>query len=70
MICSPNPAGFFSDYFYVLGHIAIADKLGMLPFVDMQNYPSLYSEDDYVNGTLNSWEYYFNNCGAYNIDEV
>lgn len=27
--------------------------------VDMQNYPTLYKEDDAVDGVTNQWEYYF-----------
>lgn len=52
-------SGFFSNYFYVLGHIIQAEKQGMKCVVDMQNYKTCYSEDALVNGTSNAWEYYF-----------
>lgn len=56
-------AGFFSNYFWVLGHIEFAKKLGYIPVVDMENYPVLYSEEKAVNGTKNAWNYYFENVG-------
>lgn len=59
IICRPHPAGFFSDFFYVLGHMIIADDMGLIPYVDMANWPSLYSEEVPINNTSNAWEYYF-----------
>lgn len=59
IIRKPHPAGFFSDYFFVLGHCMIAQKLGLKPCVDMETVPSLYSEECEVSGTRNAWEYYF-----------
>ena len=59
-------AGFFSNYFWVLGHIEFAKKIGYIPVVDMENYPVLYSEDEAVNGTKNAWNYYFENVD--NVD--
>jgi hypothetical protein len=42
----------------------------MHPFVDMMNYPSLYSEYKGIKGISNAWEYYFEPCGDYGIKEV
>lgn len=52
-------SGFFASYKYVLGHVIYADKKGMVPVVDMQNPPTLYSEAEIFRGTMNAWEYYF-----------
>ncbi|MCD7882762.1 MAG: hypothetical protein LUI87_03500 [Lachnospiraceae bacterium] len=52
-------SGFFSNYLYVLGHINYARRKGYFPVVDMKNYPTVYNECEPVNGTMNSWEYYF-----------
>lgn len=52
-------SGFFSNYFYVLGHIIWACGQGLKCVVDMENYETCYSEDALVNGTSNVWEYYF-----------
>ena len=51
--------GFFSNYLYVLGHVAYADKKGYIPVVDMLNYKTVYNELEDINGTENAWEYYF-----------
>ncbi len=58
-IIHPHPAGFFSDFFYVLGHMVIADKYGLIPVVDMERYPSLYQDDPPYNGISNAWEQFF-----------
>src|SRR5688572_6872257 len=36
----------------------------------MQNYKTFYSEDTPVNGTLNAWEYFFEQPAEYGLDEV
>lgn len=62
--------GFFSNYFYVLSHIQYAAEKGWIPVVDMENYPSLYSEDTPVNGSMNAWEYYFRQPGGVSAQEA
>ena len=52
-------SGFFSNFFYVLGHIVYAQKKNYIPVVDMENYKTLYNEDFLCKGTKNAWEYYF-----------
>ena len=54
-----HKAGFFSNFFFVLGHIIYADKKGWDIFVDMEHYPTLYNEKEGYNGKRNAWEYYF-----------
>lgn len=51
--------GLFSTVSSVLGHLRIASLLGLVPVVDFENYPTIYNERNPVNGTSNSWEYYF-----------
>lgn len=63
-------AGFFSNYMWVLGHAVFAYKLGYIPVVDMENYPTLYSEKESVNGEKNAWNYYFENVGAASLQEA
>ena len=43
----------------VLGHLKIAEESGLIPVVDMETYPTYYSESAPVFGTRNAWEYYF-----------
>lgn len=63
-------AGFFSNYFYVLGKIIYAKEKGYQVVVDMQNYDCLYRECDAINGTLNAWEYYFFQPDSVTLDEA
>ena len=63
-------SGFFSQYFMVLRYILIAELKGMIPIVDMANYKTLFNEDSPINGTNNSWEYYFKQPTDYILAEV
>lgn len=67
---SAEGAGFFSNYMWVMGHVIFAHKLGYTPVVDMENYPTLYSEDVPVNGEKNAWNYYFENVGSITLKEA
>lgn len=67
---SAKGAGFFSNYMWVLGHVIFARKLGYIPVVDMENYPTLYSEDKMVSGVKNAWNYYFENVGNVTLSEA
>lgn len=55
----PKGAGFFSNYLCVLSHMAYAREMKYIPVVDMERYPTLYSEESLIKGTKNAWEYYF-----------
>jgi hypothetical protein len=50
--------GLFSLVASVLCHIDFAKKNGFTPFVDFEDSPTIY-DDGLQNGSLNSWEYYF-----------
>lgn len=63
-------AGFFSNYWWVMGHVVFANKLGYIPVVDMENYRTLYSEDEPVYGETNAWNYYFENVGKASLKEA
>ena len=62
--------GIFSNLAFVVNHIQIANRMGFIPIVDMQNFPSIYNENKKIFETLNSWEYYFEQLTDYNLDEV
>ena len=36
-------AGFFSNLNFVIYNLYISEKLGLIPFVDMENYPNIYN---------------------------
>lgn len=67
---NPPWAGFFSNYLYVAAHMEYALKKGYIPVIDMQNFPTLYNEDVMFMGTLNSWEYYFEQPMGISIEEA
>lgn len=67
---SEGGAGFFSNYFWVLGHVVFARKLGYIPVVDMENYDTLYSEEEPVNGEKNAWNYFFENVGDVSLTQA
>ena len=63
-------AGLFSNVIYVLNHLKIAIKHNFIPFVDMQNFFTIYNENNKINKTFNAWEYYFHQVSSYSIDEI
>jgi hypothetical protein len=62
--------GLFSNLAYVINHIQIARRMGFIPIVDMENYPTVYNEKQKIFGTNNSWEYYFEKLSDFNLDEI
>ena len=65
-----GPYGFFSDFLFVLDVLNDVDRQGFRPVVDMQRFPTQYSEEEPVNGTTNSWEYYFRQPAQMSIDQA
>lgn len=66
----PKGAGFFSNYICVLSHMAYAREMKYTPVVDMEKYPTLYSEKKMIKGTKNAWEYYFCQADGSTIKEA
>ena len=67
---APIPAGFFANLSYVLCHLMVADSLGMEPVVDFENFPTLYNEEEEIQGTRNAWEYYFRQTSSVSLREL
>ena len=63
-------AGLFSNVLFVLNHLKIAKKKNYIPFVDMENFHTIYNEKNKISKTKNAWEYYFENFSGYTIDEI
>ncbi|NMN67066.1 hypothetical protein VP91_00001990 [Candidatus Pelagibacter ubique] len=63
-------AGLFSNLIYVLNHLKIAEKHNFIPIIDMENFPTIYNEKRAINGTKNSWLYYFKPVSKYSLAEV
>lgn len=47
----PKRAGFFSNYLCVLSRMAYAREMEYILVVDMERYPTLYSEETLIKGT-------------------
>jgi len=63
-------AGLFSNFVFIMNHLRIADHHNFIPYVDMENWPSWYSEIEAINNTKNSWEYYFKQVSKFSKEEV
>ena len=63
-------AGLFSNVIFVLNHLLIAKRHNFIPIIDMQNFPTIYSENNKINNTKNSWEYYFENLSNYKLKDI
>lgn len=62
--------GLFSNVLFVLNHLKIAKKNNYIPFVDMENFPSIYNDIKSICGCNNSWEYFFKNFTEISINEI
>lgn len=63
-------AGLFSNLIFVLNHLKIAEKHKFTPFIDMENFPTIYNEPTKIDGTKNSWEYYFHQTSNKSVIEI
>lgn len=66
----PPGAGFFSNFLYVVGQMEYALDKNYIPVVDMENYKTLYNEEQMIEGTNNAWEYYFSQPGQMSLAEA
>ena len=65
-----NPhLGLFAIYNCILGYLRVANINGFIPIVDLKNYKNDYLQDEEI-GTINVWEYYFNQPTNYSLDEI
>ncbi len=62
--------GLFSNLTFVLNHLKIAKINNFIPFVDMENFYSIYNEEKSIKSTSNAWEYYFKNLSEFKIEEI
>ena len=62
--------GFFSIFFSILINIKLANKKKFIPFVDLENFHTKYNQKNKIEGTFNSWEYYFNKISNYSLINI
>lgn len=67
---TPYEAGFFSNFNHVAGYLKLIQGTNLIPVVDFQNFKTFYNTDEAINGTENSWEYYFEQLSPYSLEEV
>lgn len=67
---TPYEAGFFSNFAHVIGHLKLIKDTNLIPVVDFENFKTFYNTDNPINGTQNSWEYYFEQTSPYSLAEV
>lgn len=67
---TPYEAGFFSNYIHVLYHLKLIENTDLIPVVDFENFKTFYNTTNPIEGTKNSWEYYFEQPAGYSLEEV
>lgn len=67
---TPYEAGFFSNFRHVIGYMKWLEGTDFIPVVDFQNFKTFYNDENPINGTENSWEYYFEQVSPYSLNEV
>lgn len=66
-----NVANLLTQYYYALQKLSYAIEKGYIPVIDWEHYGKLpHSEDFPINGTMNSWEYYWKQPSEYTLEEV
>jgi hypothetical protein len=63
-------AGFFSNLFFVLCNIKIANDKNYIPIIDMENFTTWYNEKKPIQKEFNAWNYYFEKINKYTLKEV
>ena len=63
-------SGFFSNFFFVLNHIRIAERFNFIPVVDMKNFKTIYNDKSKKYKNKNFWEVYFKKITKYDLKEV
>ena len=63
------PVGLFNHVITTFMHILYATAKGMIPVIDMQNYPNIYLDDEKF-GFENAWEYYFKQPCNFGLDDA
>ena len=66
----PPGAGLLSNVNHVMQGIERSRELGIIPVVDMNRYPTIYTQSRGVLGKTNSWEYFFQPLSRMSLNEV
>lgn len=63
-------SGFFSNLFFVLNHIRIAQKFNFIPVIDMKNFKTIYNDKSKKYKSKNFWNIYFKKITKYDLKDV
>ena len=63
-------SGFFSNLFFILNHIRIAQKFNFIPVIDMKNFKTIYNDKSKKYKNKNFWEVYFKKITKYELKDV
>jgi hypothetical protein len=63
-------SGFFSNLFFILNHIRIAQKFNFIPVIDMKNFKTIYNDKTKKYKNKNFWEVYFKKITKYDLKDV
>ena len=67
----PPGYGFFANFNHVIAGLIYAKSRNFIPVVDMENYwMDEINSLQKINGTYNSWLYFFEEVSGYSLDEV
>lgn len=59
-----------ANHSYVLSHLHYARERGYLPVIDQLHYPVYNTQPCPVNGTLNPWEFFWEQPGGHTLEEA
>jgi len=62
--------GMFSNLNFIIHHLYIAKKMNFIPFVDMENFFTLYNCQIKINNSKNAWSYYFKQVSKFKIADI
>ncbi len=62
--------GLFSNVTFVLNQLKMSVNKDFIPVIDMQNFPIIYNDLKSINGSKNSWEYYFDQPTKYSLEDA
>lgn len=68
--CVAPVLNLLANYFYVVSHVFYAKQNGWIPVVDQLNYPEYNTMDYPINGTMNSWEYFWKQPSDITLEEA
>ena len=63
-------SGFFSNFFFVLNHLRVAERYNFIPIIDMKNFKTIYNDTYGKFKNKNIWDLFFEKKINFKLDEV